>query len=83
MRKRSWRTRRGDQRQGLSPAGGLDALPAIRHRAHVRRQSIVSTIEVSDHLASLGFRQALRLGRFYTRAEAILTAIDTSGCALN
>lgn len=52
--------------------------------AHVRRQSM-STVEVSDHLASLGFSdpQASRLGRFYTRAETILTAIDVSGCALN
>ncbi len=52
--------------------------------AHIRRQSM-STVEVSAHLTLLGFseKQAWRLGRFYTRAEAILTAIDAHGCALN
>ena len=52
--------------------------------AHIRRQSM-STVEVSEHLTLLGFseKQAWRLGRFYTRAEAILTAIDAHGCALN
>jgi hypothetical protein len=52
--------------------------------AHIRRQSM-STVEVSDHLTLLGFsqKQAWRLGRFYTRAEAILTAMDVHGCALN
>ena len=52
--------------------------------AHVRRQSM-STVEVSEHLTLLGFseKQAWRLGRFYSRAEAILTAIDVHGCAMN
>ncbi len=52
--------------------------------AHIRRQSM-STVEVSDHLTLLGFsqKQAWRLGRFYTRAEAIFTAMDVHGCALN
>lgn len=52
--------------------------------AHVERQA-VSSLEMSEHLSSLGFpdKQASRLGRFYTRAHIILTAIDSRGCALN